>query len=152
MHHYSEIRELIDRVRTRWRALCAFRAVVRGALMAAAIVGIAVVAARWTAGAPAVLVTLAAIALTLAVGAVAMSAWPLRRVPRDGAVARYIEERAPSLDDRLVSAVDITAGRTAPGLADAMMADAARRAASVDVDTIVPSRTLRRAAIQAVAD
>ena len=50
-----------------------------------------------------------------------------------------------------VSAVDITAGRTAPGLADAMMADAARRAASVDVDTIVPSRTLRRAAIQAVA-
>src|SRR5438874_1500555 len=141
MNHYSAIRELIDRVRARWRALCAFQAMVRGALMVAAIVGIAVVAARWTAGAPAVLMTLAAIALTLAVGAAAVSAWPLRRVPQDGAVARYIEERAPSLDDRLVSAVDVAARRAAPGLADAMMADAARRTASVDVDTIVPSRT-----------
>src|SRR5216683_2388379 len=151
MQHYSEIRELIDRVRARWRALCALQAVVRGALMAAAIVGIAVVAARWTVGAPAVLMTLAAIALALAAGALAISAWPLRRVPKDGAVARYIEERTPSLDDRLVSAVDVAAGRTAPGLADAMMADAARRTASVDIDTIVPSRTLRRAAMQAVA-
>src|SRR5712692_1132446 len=105
MQHYTQIRELIDRVRARWRALCALQAVVRGALMTALIVGIAVVAARWTVGAPVVLMTLAGITLALAVGAVAACTWPLRRVPQDGAVARYIEERAPSLDDRLVSAV-----------------------------------------------
>jgi hypothetical protein len=151
MHHYSEIRNLIDRVRARWRALCALQAVVRGALTAALIVGVAAVATRWTVGAPVVLMTLAAITLGLAVATVATSAWPLRRVPKDGAVARYIEERAPSLDDRLVSAVDLAQGRTAPGLADAMMADAARRTAAVDIDTIVPSQTLRRAAIQAIA-
>src|SRR5437773_656248 len=130
MHHYSEIRELIDRVRARWRALCALQAVVRGALIAAAIVGVAVVASRWTAGAPVLLMMLAAIALALALGAVAIVVWPLRRVPQDGAVARYIEERAPSLDDRLVSAVDVARSSAAPGLADVMMADAARRTAS----------------------
>src|SRR6267378_1260102 len=101
MHHYSEIRELIDRVRARWRALCALQAFVRGTVMAAVIVGVAVLAARWTVGAPIALVTLAAIALALAAGVIAICVWPLRRVPQDGAVARYIEERAPSLDDRL---------------------------------------------------
>ena len=38
----------------------------------------------------------------LAVGALVWAFWPLRRVPSDAQVARFIEERAPSLDDRLV--------------------------------------------------
>src|SRR6266403_329165 len=91
MHHYEPIRELIDRVRGRWRALCALEALLRGTL----------VAARWTTGAPVVLMVMAAAALILAVGALTWCMAPLRRVPRDGKVARYIEERAPSLDDRL---------------------------------------------------
>src|SRR5262249_29395669 len=134
---------LIRRVRARWRALTALNALVRGAMLAAVVVGAFAVASRWTSGAPALLVSLAAVALLLAIGSLAVSAWPLRRVPRDGAVARFIEERAPALDDRLASAVDVTAHRdTAPGLADAMIADAARRTANVDVDTIVSAESL----------
>src|SRR5262249_18148090 len=87
----------------------------------------------------------------------AICLWPLRRAPQDANVARFIEERAPSLDDRLVSAVDVVQAKSAdgkstmPALADAMLADAAHRSSSIDVDTIVSSRSLRRAAAQAAA-
>src|SRR5436309_15267396 len=107
MAHYQQIHELIDRVRTRWRALSALHAVMRGALIAAAIVGAAVIASRWTVGAPLVLVLLAVLAFAAAAVALALPLWPLRRAPLDTNVARFIEERAPSLDDRLVSAVDV---------------------------------------------
>src|SRR5262249_29909455 len=134
------------------RALTALNAVVRGALPAAAVVVAFAVAARWTGGAPALLIALAGVALLLALGSLALSIWPLRRAPHDRAVARFIEERAPGLDDRLASAVDVaTHHEAAPGLADAMLADAARRSADLDVDTIVSSESLRRASFQAAA-
>src|SRR4051812_9943023 len=107
MQQYSDVHRLIDRVRARWRALCALQAVARGSLIAAAILGVAVIAARWTAGAPIVLIALVALAVATAAGALVWCLVPLRRVPADGKVARYIEERAPSLDDRLVTAVDV---------------------------------------------
>ena len=69
MQDYQVIHELIGRVRSRWRALCALQALVRGALIAAIIVGVAVIAAGWTTGAPVVLMVMAAIALIMAVGA-----------------------------------------------------------------------------------
>src|SRR5436305_8933213 len=106
MQHYNEIRQLLDRVRARWRTLCALHAVVRGALVAAAIVGIAAIAARWTVGAPLVLALLAAAAAAAAAAALAACLCPLRRPPHDTKVARLIEERAPSLDDRMVAAGD----------------------------------------------
>src|SRR6266487_2604704 len=118
---YNEIRELIDRVRRRWRAQRLFEATVRGALSAAAALGRA-----W---------------------------WPLRRAPGDIQVARFIEERAPSLEDRLVSAVDVSnpAHAASTVFADLMLADAARRAREVDLDTILPGIVVRRAGFQAAA-
>src|SRR5580765_1078078 len=101
------IRALLDRVRARWRALVALRALVRGTLLAAAVVGAALIGSRWTDGAPVALMALAAAAAVAAAGAIAWCLAPLRRVPADGQVARYIEERASSLDDRLVTAVDV---------------------------------------------
>src|SRR5580765_1917253 len=151
MQHYDEIRAFIDRVRGRWRTLCALQAVLRGALIAAAVVGIAVIASRWTTGAPVVLMLLAATALLLAGGALAWCLAPLRRVPADGKVARYIEERTPSLDDRLVTAVDAAHSTAAPALMEPMLADTARRTAAIDIDTIVPADALRRAGAQAAA-
>ena len=152
MQHYEPIRELIDRVRGRWRALCALQALLRGTLVAACIIAVAVVAARWTAGAPVVLMAMAAAALVLALGALTWCLAPLRRVPRDSKVARYIEERAPSLDDRLVTAVDVAEhAKTAPGFAEAMLADTARRTSEIDIDTIVPAAALRRAGFRAAA-
>lgn len=151
MQQHSDIRQLIDRVRARWRALIALRALVRGTLVAALVVGVALVAARWTAGAPVALMALAASTAALALGVLAWCLAPLGRSPADSQVARYIEERAPSLGDRLVTAVDVAQARNAPGLADMMVADAARRSSAIDIDTIVSSASLRRAGVRAAA-
>src|SRR5258707_244314 len=62
----TQIRELIDRVRARWRALVALQALVRGAILAALIVGAALIATRWTDGAPVALMAVAAAAALLA--------------------------------------------------------------------------------------
>src|SRR3954469_214184 len=151
MQQYEPIRELIVRVRRRWRTLCALQAVVRGALVAAVILGVGVISAGWTTGAPLVLIGLMTAAVVGAAGALAWYLAPLRRVPPDGKVARYIEERAPSLDDRLVTAVEVAHSKTPPPLAGAMMADAARRSADIDAHAIVPSDIVRRAGLQAAA-
>ena len=145
------IRALLDRVRARWRALVALRALVRGTLLAAAVVGAALIGSRWTDGAPVALMALAAAAAVVAAGAIAWCLAPLRRVPADSQVARYIEERASSLDDRLVTAVDVAQAANPPALAHLMIADAARRSSAIDVDTIVSRESLRRAGFQTVA-
>ncbi|HMJ86212.1 MAG TPA: DUF4175 family protein [Vicinamibacterales bacterium] len=146
------VRELIDRVRKRWRAQRLFEATVRGALAASAAVGVALVAARWSTGAPGLLAFVVAVALLLAAAALGRAFWPLRRSPGDIQVARFIEERAPALEDRLVSAVDVANPTHAtPLFADLMLADAGRRAQDVDVDAVLPAIALRRAGFQAAA-
>src|SRR4051812_21484743 len=107
MQNYDDIRHLLTRVRARWRTLVALQAIVRGALIVAAILGAAIIASRWTGGAPVALMTLFGAAAALAVGTVAWCLAPLRRVPEDKQIARFIEERAPSLGDRLATAVDV---------------------------------------------
>src|SRR5438552_2278481 len=152
--NYETIRELIQRVRARWRTLSLFHATVRGALAAAAVLGAALLVARWADRAPIALAAIGVVACALAIGAIVRAVVPLRHVPSDLRVARFIEERAPSLDDRLVTAVDVvTSGRhtASPAIADPMLADAAARARTLELDTIVPSETLRRAGFQAVA-
>ena len=74
--------------------------------------------------------------------------------PTEVQVARFIEEREPSLDDRLVSAVDLLRSAPeseTPGLAGPMVADAARRASNVEPSAVVSDETLRRAGFQAAA-
>jgi hypothetical protein len=153
MEHYNEIRDVIARVRARWRTLHAFRAVVRAALLTSAVVAVALLLSRWTTGAPAVLVALAAFTVAAVAGAVAWALAPLRRAPADLQVARFIEERTPALDDRLVTAVDVAEGRSAASslIAGPLVADAARRVRGVDISSVIPSETLRRAGFQAAA-
>ena len=116
------------------------------------ILGIALVAARIAGRSP---VALAFIALTALVGVVAVIVWgalPLRYSPDDQHVARFIEERAPSLDDRLVSAVDAVRNgreRSSPAIVEPMLADTTRRVAALDLDSIVPRELVRRAGLQA---
>ena len=147
------VRELIDRVRTRWRAQRLFEATVRGALAGSAAIGVALVAARWSAGAPALLAFVIGTSLLLAAVALGRAFWPLRRSPGDIQVARFIEERAPALEDRLVSAVDVAsrAHLTPTSFADLMLADAGRRAREVDLEAVLPAIALRRAGFQAAA-
>src|SRR5262245_66688397 len=107
MQHYDTIRELIDRVRRRCRTTQALEAIVRAGLAAIVVVGIALTAALWTAGKPGALATIGIAAVVLTLAAVVWGLLPLRRIPGDRQVARFIEERSPELDDRLVSAVDV---------------------------------------------
>src|SRR5258706_11530770 len=105
MQQHTEIRQLIDRVRTRWRAQRLFEASVRGALAAAGAIGVALLAVRWTTGSPLALAVIVGAALLLAAAALGRALWPLRRSPGDIQVARFIEEPAPSPEDRLLRPV-----------------------------------------------
>src|SRR5216683_1732369 len=138
--HRQEIHELLDRVRSRWQRLRAFRATVRAALAASGVLAVAFVLTFWTTRSPMALAALGVAATALAVAALVWGLWPVRRVPSDTQLARFIEESEPSLDDRLASAVDLLAsGREADAsrLAGPMVADAARRASSVDPTAVV---------------
>ena len=132
--------------------LRALHATARGAVAGALVVALALFVARWTIGAPAALIAVAAIAVVLVIAAFVRVLVPLRQMPGDVQVARFIEERVPGLEDRLVSAVDV-AGKAMPSSAIAapMLADAARRSQHIELDSIVPSGILRRAAVQTAA-
>lgn len=151
--HHRQIRELIARVRARWRRLMVLQAAVRTSLALSGVLAVALFLAYSTARAPMVLIAIAAAALVLAAGALVWGLWPVREFPSDRRVARFIEESDPSLDDRLASAVDLAAskrqGEDAPALAAPMVADAARRASAVDPSLVVAGHTLRRAGRQA---
>src|SRR5262245_59355015 len=116
MSEHEAIRELIDRVRTRWRTRRVLHALVRACLAVAAaliswFVAAQVVGASQLAALAAI--TLAVLALVAVGAGVVWAMLPLRRVPSDRQLARYIEERSPSLEDRLVTAVDVI-GRDGP--------------------------------------
>lgn len=154
MDAYRPIRELLDRVRRRWRTLHALQAVVRSGLALAGVLGAAIVAAQWFDRSPTALALLGLVAVVLAAMALAWGLTPLRRTPGDAQVARFIEERAPALDDRLASAVDVATAdrsRSGPGLVEPMLRDAARRVEQVDPNEVVPSQHVWKAAFRAGA-
>src|SRR3954469_12207118 len=105
--NYTAIETLLRRVRARWQKLRVFRASARAALAGSAVLAVALIAARLAGRSP---VALALVALAAIAGLVDVAVWgavPLRPKPDERPLARFIEERAPSLDDRLVSAVDV---------------------------------------------
>jgi hypothetical protein len=71
---------------------------------------------------------------------------PLLRRISDGQLARLIEERAPDLANRFVSAVEFgtqpRAAEASPAIVERLVADANERAAVVDLDTVVRRRRL----------
>ncbi|PYR37287.1 MAG: hypothetical protein DMF90_07370 [Acidobacteria bacterium] len=148
------VQELLERTRARWRRLVWLRTMCRAALAAALVLACVAVAGSWLTRAPALLAGLGLLGVVLMVTAVLWGFWPAREHPTDARLARFIEERVPDLDERVVSAVhlvsgDLPGGR--PELADAMLADANRAVSSLDPASIVPPGVLRRAALQALA-
>ena len=90
--------------------------------------------------------------------AVAWGLWPLREVPSDGRVARFIEEADPSLDDRLVSAIHVMNDVTSSARTDLRPRSPGRcwpmrpvEPPAVDPAVVVPPDRLRRAGVQAAA-
>ena len=147
----------MNRVRARYRALSIFDAAVRAALAMSALVAVALVV--WSVAPPSgrsplVLASLAALVFVLVAGAFVWGVMPLRNKPSDLQLARYIEERVPSLDDRLATAVDVVASDRQQSswiLREPLLEDTARRVDAVDIDEVVPGRRLRQGGLQAGA-
>ncbi|MGE3179648.1 MAG: DUF4175 family protein, partial [Vicinamibacterales bacterium] len=149
-----QIGDLIARVRARWRWLAVLQAARLAALAVAGVLAAALVLSAWTGRSAWALALTAAVALVAAVVLALRALWPARRRPTDAQVARFIEERDPTLDDRLVSAVDLTgkdSGQAPPALAAAMLADAGRRAAEVPPSRIIGNDLLRGAGLKVAA-
>lgn len=89
---------------------------------------------------------------------------PLRRIPDDATFARFIEEREPRLEDRLVTAIEILsrsdvaapgvsiapsarsrerAEPFSPALVHRLLADALAQCATVSAESVLPTRRLR---------
>src|SRR5215470_11900517 len=152
---YESIRRLLARVRARHRAIELSRAVSRAAWFVALAVGLAVLAtvvASAASRSPWTFVAIGALAVLVGVAAVVWAFLPLRRRPSDLRLARFVEERVPSLDDRLATAVDVIESghlQHAGVLGAPLLADAARRADDVDLDQIVATSHVRRSRLQA---
>jgi hypothetical protein len=154
---YEPIRRLLAIVRTRYRSVAMYHAIARGALLASAVIGLSLAAASvasLAARSPLALAAIAAAALLSAAAAVVWAVLPLRERPSDLRVARFVEERVPSLDDRLATAVDVVSSAKYESMrmfAEPLVADAARRADAVDVDEVVAAAQVRRSGLQAAA-
>ena len=151
---YESIRRLLARVRERYRAVEVCGAIVRMALSVSAIVALALAAQALTlrtVRSPIALMVIAVLALVFAGAAAVWAANPLRRRHDNLQTARFVEERVPSLDDRLVTAVDVveSAHDRARPFAQPLLEDASRRADGVDLDEVIPASTVRRGRLQA---
>ncbi|MDP3719699.1 MAG: hypothetical protein Q8T13_18210 [Acidobacteriota bacterium] len=141
---FGELRTLLADVRARWMRRAFLRAWTLGAVTAAAMLLVGLLAIWLVAreGVPLVLAVLAvsAVAVTALVFALA----PLRKPPSDRQVARFIEEQAGGLDDVLVTAVE-KAGAARSALTELLVAEALRTARSQPFETIIATGTVRRA-------
>jgi hypothetical protein len=172
MDAFQPIVELLGRVRTRWQAIRVLRATSRAAIAVSIVLAVSLIVVVWTARSPLAMGGMGLLSLLLAAGAMFWALAPLRGRPTDAQLARFIEEHAPSLDDRLATAVDLlwrspsglvksvtsphpTEGEhyerapASSALAGLLLADAAARARTVDVESVVPTATVRRAAASA---
>ena len=128
------------------------RAWTLGAATAATVIAVGLSAALLVAADGLPLVFTAAVVAALSIFALVRALWPLHRRPTDRQIARFLEEREPGSDDVVVTAVDYRARPDAsPGMRQLLAADAARALAALDLDRIVPSDSIRQAALKAVA-
>jgi hypothetical protein len=145
--HAAAVHDALAEVRSRWETLVTLRL---GATVAAEIAGVwfaawMIVRALRLGGGP--LATVAGLALAISIAAGVAAIVRRRPLPADRALARYIEEQCPALEDRLATAVEV-AGETPhvdAGIRSAMLADASRALGQVPLETIVPRDRLRRA-------
>src|SRR5215831_11535573 len=152
---YEPIRRLLAVVRARYRALTMCHAILRATLAASVVVGLSLGAAALASFAtrtPWAIAAVGAVALPAVLAALAWGMTPIRHVPSDARIARFIEERVPALDDRLATAVDVVQSqplRGSPILTAPFVADVARRAVEVDVNQVVPRDQLRLSGVRA---
>ena len=148
---FDDLLALLKQVRRRWQAARVLRVAAAAAAAAAAVLLLVLAADRWLRPADALMVALLAAALLLSGAAAVRVAWRLRRLPDDGQVARFIEERCPALQDRLASAADVIRGGRPSPFRELVVRDAARHARGLDPRQVVPRRELHRPLAQTLA-
>ncbi|MSO35318.1 MAG: hypothetical protein EXQ50_01225 [Acidobacteria bacterium] len=141
---FAELRTILADVRARWTRRALLRAWTLGAVTAAAMLMVGLLAV-WLVAREGVPLVLAVTAVSVvAMIALVFALLPLRQPPSDQQVARFIEEQSGGLDDVLVTAVE--KGRAGPSpITDLLVADAVRTARSLPLDSIVSAATVRRA-------
>jgi hypothetical protein len=146
----AAVRDALDHVRSRWQRLLRLQLVARATIGLAAVWLAAWWIVRgWTPGGAALAFTALA-ALAAGVAVVMTVALRRRQLPGDRALARYIEEQHPALEDRLVTAVEVAGDVAADAsLRGAMLADTAGALEYVPLDDIVPRERLQRVAVLA---
>ena len=153
MHHtyLDDLRDLLARVRRRWRTARSSRAVARAAVAAVALLLVVLGTDRFLAPADLPMAVLAVGALMAALAFAGWTLWPLRRAPSDRQVARYIEERCPDLEDRLASATEVADSGRASAFRDLVLSDAAGKARGVDLDQVVARADVWAAIVRGLA-
>jgi len=107
----TELVDVIRRVRNRWRARLALRGAVvvaAGTVLALLLSASGLESFRFSAPA---IITFRVVTVAVFVGLLLYGlVWPLRRRVTDAQVAMYLEERDPSLEAAIISAVEATTG------------------------------------------
>lgn len=144
-----ELRAILAEVRSRWLRRAFLRALALGAVTAAAMLLVGLLAVWLVAyeGVPLVIVVSAVTVVALA--SLVFAFLPLRQPPSDRQIARFMEERAGGLDEVLVTAVDKSESGDNP-VAGLLVADAIRAAREINAQRVIPAAALQRAALGAV--
>ena len=141
---FAELRTILADVRARWTRRALLRAWTFGAVTAAAMLMVGLLAV-WLVAREGVPLVLAVTAVSVvALIALVFALLPLRQPPSDQQVARFVEEQSGGLDDVLVTAVEKGRAGSSP-ITDLLVADAVRIARSLPFDSIISAATMRRA-------
>ena len=108
MEPTRELLGRIQRVRGRWKRFVWFKGIAwfLGVGIGALVLGLALAESNSVPAGALVPLRLTLLGLVIAT-AVRMLILPLLRVPDNAQIARFVEERHPGLEDRLVSAIDV---------------------------------------------
>ncbi len=154
-HHSDSLFSTIQSVRRRLQSLAFLRGLTFSLVVSAALLlatGLAAYRWRHSSG---VLISLRLVALFGVIAAIYFFiVRAVRRRVSDAQVARLIEEKHGGLEERLVSAVEISddrAGVASPAIAERLVNDANQRVAAVGLDEIIPQQRLWKMAGAAAA-
>jgi len=156
MDHRSELVDVIRRVRNRWRLRLALRGavvVLAGTVLALFLSAGSLESLRFSA--PAIItfriVSVAVFVALLMYGLV----WPLRRRVTDHQVALYLEEKDPTLEAAIMTAVEATANGPSkdhsPHLVDKLVEQATERCRALEHGALVERESVRRHTISLAA-
>src|SRR5262249_41463403 len=142
----TDLDVVLRRIRRQWVTLTAFEVSARALIACGLIVAAFGLVDRWAHPGDTGLLAIAVAALFMAVAVIAALAAPLRRVPDDRRIARFVEERVPGLDDAIVTAVDVRDRASGESFGPLVLASAVARLKESDLSQIVAARDRRNAA------